>query len=202
MSSEFADLVAVIDGCVNRREPLPLATTLALSNGRLEAMWAKSRDPAPMVTLLHDFWVELPVVLALVVAARAGTKIPSTNPDDSHVAALLRELDQCFHRVGGAMTIEAIKRAVDYHMADPRVQRAPTAVPRMAWEAIAKAVKAVKAAMDANGSQFNELDVQDYVLNVFEYAVIAGGAKPWLADRLRPFGPPSLERIVESLHRV
>jgi len=198
--SEFTDLVAIIVHCVDEDEPLPLHVVVALANGRLEAMWAKSSDPNSMGKLMVLTYAELPAALAVQVAERAAQKIakPVEPWAEDRIDNILRELH--YQLVGTSdNSIREIERDVERYGTTKAISQRQ----RFAWHAISTAITAVRHETEElePGYYRYTSGITNSVIDTVYHAWAASVPGEWLADLLRPFGPPSLERIVQRLTR-
>ncbi len=196
--SEFLDLAQLIVDCSVDGEPLPLDVAVAIANGGLEQLWARSREHEPMsmmLKLLHHP-APLPTAVAVRVAKRAVDRLPSrarSYLENERIQAALRELE----------TLSAAPHSRDRWVALEREIEilASCARPSECTEAHTAAWDAVSVAMRAVGHPEERLPEfgADPVLAVVDYASEAEVPTAWLAAELRPFGPPSLEQIVAGI---
>ncbi len=198
--SEFADLVKAIARCQIDRQALPLHVVVALSGGRLEEMWARSRDVMIMNLLLRVAYVRLPAVVAVEAADLAGdicgggalVVYKLRGYLDAGVAGYQDHTEDC----GSLHELE--------HDADSGETTAGPGRVRLAWNAIGSAVRAVVievSPLHPNVARRNTLTLARYVHVAIDSALQAGVSPDALAELLRPYGPPPLEDLVErALH--
>jgi hypothetical protein len=137
--SEFSDLVASVVRCADEIEQLPLYVVVAFSNGRLEAMWAKSHDPNAMAKLLVLTYADLPASLAVDIAERAAQKIAKPTWDEDRVDKIIRELGYQLDGISYSSILEIEGDAERYSRTKGLSQRQ-----RSAWYAISSAITAVR----------------------------------------------------------
>jgi hypothetical protein len=155
-------------------------------------MWANSNEPTAMGKLLWIANTPLPTALAVQIAERAAQELMDTRAPGP-VDAIMRKLER--HLAGQSDdSIFEISHDVENE------QAGTTGRTRSAWATLYSAAEAVRLHWRPELQPMYRLRMgMRAVVDTAYHARAAGVPSEWLADLLRPFGPPSLERIIEAL---
>jgi hypothetical protein len=188
--SEFSDLAQVVIDCVGQQQPLPLHVAIALADGRLEAMWRTTNDPGAMSYFLAAVRTPLPPGLVVPMAERAA-EVLGAREAVNELIELHRHQCEEPHPGTGYCDLPRLIKGLWGVVDDSTLELKK----RHAWRTLSAAMQTMR---DVDQGQ-SVADIDSDVATTIWYAKDVSDKRKWLADLLRPLGPPSLEQILMAV---